>query len=305
MSDTNKMNRRNFIRAGVAGVTGLSLAQTGWSKVLRYLPEDLLVDEVRLGNTGLTVPRVALGTGTKGWNHASNLTRRGMDHFLSLSRHAYERGIRFFDMADMYGTHPFVGRALKEIPRDKVVLLTKMMTYDEGSEQREPVRRTLERFLKETGTDYFDILLMHCMNDGKWPTSRAYYMEGLERAKEEGLVRAVGVSCHDYDALLEASVHPWCDVILARLNPFRTLMDGTTESVNELLGRARSYGKGVIGMKIFGEGRNTSDEEREHSIRYAVTESNLHCMTLGLETIPQMDDAIERVMRNAREARKA
>ena len=77
-------------------------------------------------------------------------------------------------------------------------------------------------------------------------------------------------------------------------------MDGTVEAVNELLGKARKKGKGVIGMKIFDEGKHVSDAERERSIRFAVTESNLHCMTLGLESIVQMDDAIERVMRNAK-----
>ena len=113
-------------------------------------------------------------------------------------------------------------------------------------------------------------------------------------------MKAVGVSCHIWEALVEAVDNPWCDVILARLNPFQSHMDGTVEAVNELLGKARKKGKGLIGMKIFGEGKHVSDAERERSIRFAVTESNLHCMTLGLESIAQMDDAIERVMRNAR-----
>ena len=162
------MNRRKFIRTGVAGVAGLSLAQVGWADMQRVLPSDVTVDKVELGKTGLEVSRIALGTGTKGWNYESNQTRIGMDNFLKLAHHGYERGIRFFDMADMYGSQPFVGKALKELPREKVTLMTKMWTYDDGSEKREPVRKTLDRFRQEAGTEYFDILLMHCMTSGDW-----------------------------------------------------------------------------------------------------------------------------------------
>lgn len=219
---------------------------------------------------------------------------------MKIARHGYERGIRFFDMADMYGSQPFVGKALKELPREKLTLMTKMWTYDEGSEKRESVSKTLDRFRQEVGTDYFDILLLHCMTKGDWTETRKFYMDGLAKAKQDGIVKAVGVSCHNWEALVEAVDNPWCDVILARLNPFQSHMDGTVEAVNELLGKARKKGKGLIGMKIFGEGKHVSDAERERSIRFAVTESNLHCMTLGLESIAQMNDAIERVMRNAR-----
>ena len=100
--------------------------------------------------------------------------------------------------------------------------------------------------------------------------------------------------------MVEAVNNPWCDVILARLNPFESHMDGSRDDVNRLLGRAREKGKGIIGMKIFGEGQHVADDEREQSLRYAITESNLHCMTLGMESIAQMDDAIERVMRLAK-----
>lgn len=300
MNNVKMMNRRKFIRTGVAGVAGLSLTQIGLADIQRVLPADVSVDKVKLGNTGLEVSRIALGTGTKGWNYESNQTRIGLDNFIKLAQHGYERGVRFFDMADMYGSQPFVGKAIKGLPREKVTLMTKMWTYDEGSDKREPVSKTLDRFRKEADTDYFDILLMHCMNDGHWPETRKFYMDGLARAKEDGIVKAVGISCHNWDAMVQAANNPWCDIILARLNPFQSHMDGTPEDVNALLGKARDNGKGIMGMKIFGEGKHVSDEERERSIRYAVTESNLHCMTLGLESIAQMDDAIERVMRNVR-----
>ncbi len=299
----DKINRRRFIRTGVAGMAGLSIARSGIAN-LGYIPAgDVTVDKVKLGDTGLVVSRMAMGTGTVGYNKGSNQTRLGMEKFVNMFRHAYDRGITFFEMADGYGSHPYVGEVIKSIPREKITLLSKIWTHPDGSDQIEPVEKTLDRFRKETGSDYFDILLMHCMSSGDWNTTRKHYIEGFSKAKQDGIVKAVGVSCHNWDAMVEAVNNPWVDVILARINPFQTHMDGTPEAVSELLGKAKQNGKGVIGMKIFGEGKHVSDEEREQSINFALTKGNIHCMTLGFESVAQVDDAIERVMRNAKLSR--
>lgn len=297
----NKIDRRRFIRTSVAGVAGLTLAKPGIAGLDFMYPTDVNVDKVKLGNTGLTVSRIAMGTGTVGWGGQSNQTRLGMDKFVEMAHHAYDRGICFFEMADAYGSHPFVGKALKGLPREKVTLLTKVWTHDEGSDKVEPVRKTLDRFRQETGSDYFDIALMHCQTQGNWNETRKKYMDEFSEVKQAGIVKAVGVSCHSWDALVLAVDNPWVDVILARLNPFQSHMDGTPEAINELLGKARENGKGVIGMKIFGEGKHVTDEERERSLRFAITQSNLSSITLGLESTAQVDDAVERVMRLVKE----
>ncbi len=216
---------------------------------------------------------------------------------MELAHHAYDRGISFFEMAETYGSHRFVGKAQKSLPREKLTLLTKIWTHEEGSDKIEPVRNILDRYRQEVGSDYFDIVLMHCMTEGNWNETRKHYMDGLSEAKQAGIVKAVGVSCHSWDALVQAVDNPWVDVVLARLNPFQTHMDGTPEAINDLLGKARRNGKGVIGMKIFGEGKHVTDEERERSLGLAITQSNLNCVTLGLESTAQLDDAVERVMR--------
>ena len=181
------MDRRKFIQTGIAGVAGLSLVRTGLANIQMTVPSDISVDRVKLGKTGLKVSRIAMGTGTKGWNYQSNQTRLGLDDFVKMARYGYERGIRFFDMADMYGSQPFVGKALKELPREKLTLMTKMWTYDEGSE-------TLDRFRQEAGTDYFDILLLHCMTKGDWAETRKFYMDGLAKAKQDGIVTTRGAT---------------------------------------------------------------------------------------------------------------
>ncbi len=296
----SKMNRRRFIKTGVLGVAGLSLSANSIANIGHTLSPETIVDQVKLGNSGLIVSRIAMGTGTVGYNKASNQTRLGMENFKKLARHGYDRGIRLFDMADGYGSQPFVGESIKGLPRDKVILSTKIWTHPDGSDRIESVENVVDRMRQELGSDYIDILLMHCMTSGDWTETRKHYMDGLSKAKQEGKVKAIGVSCHNLEALQKAAESPWVDVIMARINPFGSHMDGDIDVIKGVLAKAQANGKGVIGMKIFGEGKHVSDAEREQSIRFALTEGNVHGMTLGLESIAQMDDAIERVMRNVK-----
>lgn len=254
---------------------------------------------VQLGATGLTVPLMAMGTGTSGWGGSSNQTRMGMDAFKRLAQNAYDKGMKFYDMAEAYGSHRFVGEAIKTMPRDELTLLTKITSTSGLSAVA--TRSRINTFCQEVGTDYFDIVLMHYMTSGGWASSRQGVMEGLARAKEEGIVKAVGISAHSLDALREAAESPWVDVILARINPFQSHMDGSPDTIREVLATARRNGKGVIGMKIFGEGSRVKDEEREQSLRYALTESKIHAMTIGYQSVAQMNDAIARVMKIRKE----
>lgn len=290
-----KLSRRSFIRSGFAGFAGLTMLGNGSLNI--DLRPAVKIDKVKLGKSGLTVSRVALGTGSVGGNKESNQTRLGMDKFAEMAHHAYDRGITFFDMADSYGSHPFVGNAVKSLPREKVTLLTKIWTFEDGSDRNAPVIESLDRYRKEMDTDYIDIVLMHCLMQPGWSNNRKHYMDGLYKAKQDGIIKAVGVSCHNWEAMVEAVDNPWVDVIMARINPFQSHMDNTPDVVSELLGKAKKNGIGVIGMKIFGEGKHVTDHEREQSIKFVLSTGNTHCMTLGMESIAQVDDAVNRVMR--------
>jgi 1-deoxyxylulose-5-phosphate synthase len=293
-----KTNRREFLQTGVAGLAGLTILSG--MKSFDFGSASATIDKVKLGKTGLTVSRVALGTGSAGWKNVSNQTRLGMKNFVELSQHAYDRGIRFFDTADMYGSHTYVREALKVIPRDKVTILTKVMTYDqEGWYKAEPFQKSLDRFRKEVGTEYFDIFLMHCMVNGQWPTEYRKYMDGLSEAKQKGIIKTVGISCHNLEAMKEAANNPWVDVLLARINHNGAKMDGTPDQIMKVLETAHQNGKGVIGMKVFGMGELIKDDEREKSLNFVIKSGNVDCMTLGMESKEQVDDAVSRVMRIA------
>jgi len=293
-----KFDRREFLLKSAAGI--------GVAAVIpAILPEPTfgavipaIVDTVALGKTGLNVSRIAFGTGTKGWKLESDQTHLGMKKFVEMSQYCFDKGIRFFDTADMYGSHPYVGAALKVIPREKVTVLTKVMTYGhEGWYETEPFAKSFDRFRKDLGTEYIDIFLMHCMVNGQWPTEYKSYMDAMSEAKQKGLIKAVGISCHSLDAMIEAASNPWVDVLFARINHNGARLDSTPEKVMSVLEIARKNGKGIIGMKVFGCGDLVKEDEREQSLNYVIKSKNVHCMTLGMDSKEQVDDNVSRVMR--------
>ncbi len=292
------LTRRDFIQKSVIGITGTTALINTLPEITYAVDKTVTVDKVPLGKTGLTVSRIALGTGSRGWKNVSDQTRLGMPQFVKLARYAFDKGIQFFDTADMYGSHTYAREAFKEIPRDKVTLLTKVMVYDQkGWYTAEPFEKSLDRFRKELGTDTIDIFLMHCMMNGEWPTQYRQYMDGLSEAKARGIVKKVGISCHSIDALKEATTNNWVDVILARINHQGARMDGVPDKVMQLLASARQNGKGVMGMKIFGCGDLTKEEDREKSLNFVLKSGNVHSMTIGVESPEQIDDNISRIMR--------
>lgn len=285
--------RRHFIRTGI---TGAVVATGTFSSLMANSTTPVKVDHVALGRTGLKVTRLAMGMGTNGWNHGSNQTRIGLDKFKLMVQAGLDRGIRFFDTADTYGSHPFVKEALKMIPRDQVTVMSKIWTENLDWHPLQPVDQTIERIRQELQTDYLDIVLLHCMTKANWTDEKRRFMDGLSEAKEKGLIRKVGFSAHDYGALESGVNHDWPDIVLARINNKEIRMDGTPEKILSLLEIAGSKGKGVLGMKIFGCGGLVKEEERMASLNFVINSKKVHAMTIGFEDAWQVHDTVDRLM---------
>jgi len=255
---------------------------------------------VELGRTGIKMSRLGQGTGVHGGDRQSDQTRMGFEKLTDLMRHAYDRGIRFFDLADLYGTHIYFREALKSMERNKLAILTKLWwRYDgpedktSGMERRQMAKTALERFRHELATDYLDIVLLHCLTRADWDKNMEPYMDVLNEEKAAKRILAVGCSCHDFRAMQTAAVAPWVDVILARINMRggkAVMMDGSREEVESVLRTAKANGKAVIGMKIFGEGRLA--DQREACMKYAQELGLLDAMTIGFHTPEQIDDVL-------------
>ncbi|HPE78343.1 MAG TPA: aldo/keto reductase [Draconibacterium sp.] len=292
------INRRSFLHKSALGVGGAIAATTGIINLSFTPASNAFIDVVSLGETNLKVPRLALGTGSFGWKRTSSQKKLGEDKFVQLAQHAFDRGVKFFETADMYGTHEFVGKAMKKVGRENVTLLSKIMVYDhEGWYKTEPFQKSIDRFRKELNTDYIDILLLHCMVNSKWPDEYKRYMDEYSEAKQKGIIKQVGLSCHDFGAMQVAAESSWADVLLARINHDGAKMDGTPPDIMAVLKRAKENGKGIIGMKIFGCGELTKEDQRQKSLEYVIKSGNVDCMTIGMESIEQVNDNVERIMK--------
>jgi len=286
------MRRRDFIRHGTtAAAAGATLFGLG------RFPHHLFAadkkkhaqDVVTLGRTSVKVTRLAQGTGTHGVGHSSNQIRGLGDQGLAdLLVAGVGNGVAFWDLADQYGSHPHAKLALKTVKRDKVAIMTKTHASTEAE-----MRDDLDRFRKEIGTDYLDIVLLHCMLSADWPQQKAGAMAVLAEAKQKGIIRAHGVSCHDLGAMTTAAESDWVDVDLARLNPAGVVMDGSPDTIVSVLRRMKEKGKGVIGMKILGEGRLRG--RIDEALQYALAQDVLDCFTIGAENPREFQDLLTRI----------
>ena len=289
------MKRREFLLNTARGLgsawfaSKLNLASAAFAAELTPLPQKFNAhDTVTLGKTGIRTSRLAMGTGTHGWAGRSDQTALGMAELTALLLKGYENGLRFFDTADGYGSHPYVASALKQLPRDKVVVMTKVDTRNAKG-----ARADLDRFRRELGTDYIDICLVHCVTEADWTTRYRGVMDVLSEAKQKGIIRSHGVSCHSIAALRAAAAEPWVEVDLVRMNPAGAYMDADPSTVADVIKQMRADGKGIIGMKILGQGvlRNKQSE----ALHYALGLGLLDAFTIGAASKREQMDLIQRI----------
>jgi len=247
-------------------------------------------DQVVLGKTGLKSSLLGIGTGSVGVKRSSNQVKLGQGGFTRLLGHAYDRGITYIDAADQYGSHIFVREAIKtlKIPRDKLFIQSKTRALN-----AEVAKVDIDRFREELGVDYIDSLLMHCMTKGGWPTDMRPVMDVLNDAKAKGKVKAVGTSCHGMDPLKSASTCDWIDIDLARINPVggrEGVMDGRPDDVVPCLRAMHEKGKGVLGMKILGEGKFKTREKQRESLKFVLGLGCVDAFCIGFESPKQIDE---------------
>ncbi|MEF8983675.1 MAG: aldo/keto reductase [Bacteroidales bacterium] len=283
------MDRRKFLKYSLAGslVAGFFPSQIygNDTRVKGLNPSD----KIELGNTGIRTSRMAMGTGTSGIGGSSNQTRQlGIKGLSDMLEAAYDEGVTFWDSADQYGSHPHLKKALQSVPREKVTILTKTT-----SETKEGVKADLDRFRKELGTDYLDIILLHAVTDPNWPTSHRGGMEALSEAREKGIVRAHGISCHSIGALRAAAEEPWVMVDLARFNPAGVRMDDDVPTVKKVLQRMKANGKAIISMKVYGAGDLI--DRKDEALSFQAKHSFVDAFTLGIQSYEQFADIKKRL----------
>lgn len=294
---SRKLTRREFVGTIAAGAGAVLTANVSGAAAVFPAAKADPFRVVTLGRSGLKTTLLGMGTGFNGGNRSSAITRAGNAE--TIIRYAYDKGIRFFDCADTYGTHPHVFSALKAIPRDKYTLSSKIWVLRGGipEPERPDANIVVDRFRKELNTDYLDLVQLHCMMSGSWTDEHKKQMDILENLKAKGIIRAHGVSVHSFQALEAAADSSWVDVIHVRINPFGVSMDSKDPAqVVPVIKKLHDSGKGVIGMKLIGNGSFSNDSEKvDQSVRYVLGLGTVDMVIIGFEKPEQIDNYAERI----------
>jgi predicted aldo/keto reductase-like oxidoreductase len=288
-------SRRDFLKqtfaAGIlAGATPLAIPA---AKVARRSATDW----VTLGNSGVKVTRLAFGTGTHGGRVQREL---GQEEFTRLVRYAYDRGIRFFETAESYhGMPEMLAVALKGIPRDSYRFLTKLRSTDATD-----LPGAVDHMRKQLGTEYIDIVLLHCVRTKGWAEEFKPIRDTFSEAKVKKQILAHGASCHGTLPLSDFPGNKWLDVAQLRVNYDGVKMDtlrgddrekGDVPKITATISDIHGQGTGVIGMKILGEGRFTAPEQRDASLKFVMNLGTVDAVTIGYKSTAEIDEAIERI----------
>jgi predicted aldo/keto reductase-like oxidoreductase len=291
---TNCLSRRQFLERSAAATSAVLLSS--YAALGRPSTKRTAVDQVALGKTGLKLSRLGFGTGS---NSGQVQRELGQEGFNRLIRHAYDQGITYLDCAQSYRTFEWISGAIKGLPREKLFIQSKIPG------KPEKVLEAIDHHRKVFNTDYVDSLLIHCMVKEGWTDDYDRIMDAFDQAKDKKWIRAKGVSCHSLPALRAATVSPWTEVHLVRVNPQGNHIDGMEQTwdrpghdiapVLTELATMRAKGRGVIGMKIIGNGEFTQAEDREKSIRYAMSRPELDAIVIGFKSTSEVDEAIKRM----------
>lgn len=285
-------SRRDFLKTGLAAG---ALAGAGVLPV--RAARGTATDWVTLRKSDIKVTRLALGTGTISGRVQRDL---GQEDFTRLVRHAYDRGIRFFETAESYGEmHKMLGVALQGIPRDSYRLMTKVTTH-EGVDPQEKI----DELRKLANTEYFDIALLHWQHVATWPQDTVRWQDGILEAEHKKAVLSHGASVHGLPALREFPGNKWLEIAMIRMNHKGTKMDaedyrtngpGNVTEVVEHVKQVHGQGMGVISMKLVGEGAFTTREDRKAAMKFAFRHAGVDAVTVGYKNTAEIDEAIENV----------
>ncbi len=230
------------------------------------------MDYTILGRTGLRVSVMGLGGG--GFSRLGTGTGVPRETSLEIVHRAVDLGVNFLDTAELYGTEPLIGEALREIGRERVVLSTKK-TLSENRTMINGAELTwgLERSLSRLGTDYVDIYHLHAVAVGEYDYAREELVPALVKLRDQGKIRYLGVTEHfgaePTHAMLERAVNDdvW-DVIMVGFNILNQ------SARRKVLAEAMKRGIGVLCMFAVRNAFSRPDRLRE-IVRQLAQEGNI------------------------------
>ena len=242
----------------------------------------MTIPRIVLGRTGLTVSKLVFGTiplGGTGWRKDPAVAPKEAGKILA---RAHELGVDWWDTAENYGTHPHVAEGLRLVDRSKVVISTKT-----PKKSYEDAKRRISQSLEELGTDYIDIYFLHFVNTMEEFKARSGALRALLEAKDEGLIRHVGLSTHRAEVARAMAGVPEIDVVLATVNKTGKNLSSPRDLMIESLSKAYESGKGIGIMKVLAYGDVTVREGLEFCKQVPH-----HAIPLGMRTLDELEEDV-------------
>jgi predicted aldo/keto reductase-like oxidoreductase len=277
------IDRREFLRIGLAGTTSVLLGWEGLADAMQIAASESFVFPApvyrTLGRTGLKITIVSFG---------AMLTPES-----EVMKIAFDHGVNYVDTARRYmggKNEEIVARALKG-KRDKVYVATKIAP---ASRSKEAIFKDVETSLRALETDYVDIIQLHNVTGREDRIFNPEIRETLVRLKEQGKVRFFGVTSHTNEAevlnALADDKDRFFDTALVKYN-FKS-----SQETKEAIARAARANIGVIAMKTQAGGYTTDAlgpfSPHQAALKWALQDKHITAAIPGMRDIAQLREDI-------------
>lgn len=292
----HKLSRRSFLKASLTTASGLVLSQGDMlfansdyanekeSYDAKGLPTSVL------GKTGVTVPRMAFGLGSRYCNMQNE------EEAIALLENALDEGLYYWDTASDYSSsdgkvksEERVGIAMKG-KRNRVFLSTKVLPRDPSE-----ALRSIELSLKRLQTDQIDVLNIHAvrsLEDNKDILKKGGLLDILYRMKEEKVTRFIGLSGHANPVAMTDLIEKGdLDCVIVAMNHYPRGLDRTTPRLDQVIPKAKEKNMGRLLMKVIRpldtmEGLKI---DANNLIRYALSHDDINGITVGMDSMQVLE----------------
>ena len=285
-----KITRRKFVQTSTTAAAAVTLAPATACSLNNTSYDAKGFPTVRLGKTGVEVPKLGFGCGSR-W-----MAVESDEQALEMLEYALNRGLYFWDTAASYGndlisSEERIGKILKS-HREQVFLSTKT-----GERDGEKVKESIERSLTRLQTDHIDLLHIHSITsveDAEQLGKKGKVLEVLERYKKEGVIRSMGFTGHaSADGMKRAAELYDFDVMMMALN--HQSSDGSQLFEENPANYAFRKGIGVIAMKVIRPRENIEGLEATDLVNYALSLSQFHMINVGIDNMEVLKSNIQTV----------
>ncbi len=232
----------------------------------------MAIPKVYLGKTSIEVSKLCFGTLTISPLQCAFSLDKGAD----LLRFAIDQGITFFDTAQLYQTYDMLRKAVKY--KKDIVISSKDYCYDQKTAEK-----SLDHALRSIGRDYIDIFMLHEQESRHTIRGHWEAVEYLLKRKEQGDIRAVGLSTHHIAAVKASIDYPELEVIHPIYNRQGLgVVDGSAADMLRAIDEVSEMGKGIFGMKPLGGGHLIPTAAEE--IAYVKDIKSMDAIAVGMKS---------------------